>query len=73
MCKDIYVYFVIILKSKWIKDFNIKSDSLILTKGKVGNNMNGHKGWLPEQNTDSPGTEYNEYMASYKTEELSVL
>jgi hypothetical protein len=41
------------LKSKWIKDFHIKLETLKLIEEKVGKNLEhiGHRGKIPEKNT----------------------
>jgi hypothetical protein len=41
------------LKSNWIKDFHIKSETLKLTEEKVGESLtNGHRENFPEENTN---------------------
>ena len=49
------------LKSMWIKDLNIKPDTLNLIEEKAGNNLerHWHRRQLPEQNTNSIGTKIN--------------
>jgi hypothetical protein len=44
------------LKSKWVKDFNIKSDTLNLIEEKVGKSL---ELIVSEQNTNSPGSKIN--------------
>ena len=51
------------LKSKWIKDLNIKLDTLNLIEDKVGNSLEiiGYRSQLPEHNTNSSDTKINSY------------
>jgi hypothetical protein len=58
---DLYLSLHQKLKSKWIKDLNIKPDILNFIKEKVRNNLECFwlRRWLSEQNTDSAGTKIN--------------
>jgi hypothetical protein len=58
---DPYLSLCTKLKYKWIKDPNVKSDTLDLIKQRVGNILETYwyRRQLPEQNTHSSGTEIN--------------
>jgi hypothetical protein len=49
------------LKPKWIKDFNIKPETLNLIENKMGYNLEHHstENSFPEQNTNSEGAKIN--------------
>jgi hypothetical protein len=47
------------LKSKWIKNLNVKPDTLNLIEEKVGKNTHWHRGKVPAQNTNGSGRKIN--------------
>jgi hypothetical protein len=47
------------LKYKWIKKLHIKPDTLKLIEEKVGKITYGHRGKVPEQNTNSLSTKWD--------------
>jgi hypothetical protein len=73
---DVFLSSCTKLKSKWIKDFHIKPDTLRLMEEKVGKSpvhprTYGHRESFPEQNTNGLCSKINSrQMGSHKSEKL---